>query len=56
MADVVICSTGAPHIVLHENDVQPSLAERAGRPLLFVDIAVPRDVEDSVGDLPGVHL
>ena len=56
MADVVVCSTGAPHIVLHENDVRPGLAGRAGRPLLFVDIAVPRDVEDSVGDLPGVQL
>ena len=56
MADVVICSTGAPHIVIHENDVLPGLAERAGRPLLFVDIAVPRDVEDNVGDLPGVDL
>jgi glutamyl-tRNA reductase len=56
MADVVICSTGAPHIVIHENDVRPGLAERAGRPLLFVDIAVPRDVEDKVGDLPGVDL
>ena len=56
MADVVICSTGAPHIVIHENDVQPILDERSGRPLLFVDIAVPRDVEGSVGDLPGVQL
>jgi len=55
-ADVVISSTGAPHIVIHENDVRPGLVERAGRPLLFVDIAVPRDVEDSVGDLPGVEL
>ncbi|MGD8857627.1 MAG: glutamyl-tRNA reductase, partial [Chloroflexota bacterium] len=56
MADVVICSTGAPHIVIHEDDVRPGLAQRAGRPLLFVDIAVPRDVEDSVGDLAGVQL
>jgi glutamyl-tRNA reductase len=55
VADVVICSTGAPHIVIHENDVRPGLVERAGRPLLFVDIAVPRDVEDSVGHLPGVQ-
>jgi glutamyl-tRNA reductase len=56
MADVVICSTGAPHVVIHADDVRPGLAERGGRPLLFVDIAVPRDVEDSVGDLPGVQL
>jgi glutamyl-tRNA reductase len=55
-ADVVICSTGAPHIVIHEDDVRSGLSERAGRPLLFVDIAVPRDVEDAVGALPGVQL
>ncbi len=53
--DVVITATGAPHIVLHERDVRPILAERAGRPLLFVDIAVPRDVEESVGNLPNVQ-
>jgi glutamyl-tRNA reductase len=56
MADVVISSTGAPHTVIHEKDVCPGLAERAGRPLLIVDIAVPRDVEESVGDLPGIEL
>ncbi len=56
LADVVVSVTGAPHVVIHESDVMPVLAERAGRPLYFVDIAVPRDVEDSVGDLPDVHL
>jgi len=56
MADVVVAVTGAPHVVIHESDVAPVLANRAGRPLYFVDIAVPRDVEESVGDLPGVNL
>jgi glutamyl-tRNA reductase len=56
MADVVVTATGAPHVVIHESDVKPVLAERAGRPLYFVDIAVPRDVEEAVGDLAGVHL
>jgi glutamyl-tRNA reductase len=55
-ADVVVTATGAPHVVIHESDVTPVLTDRAGRPLYFVDIAVPRDVEESVGDLPGVHL
>jgi glutamyl-tRNA reductase len=55
MADVVVTATGAPHIVIHENDVLPILPERGGRPLLFVDIALPRDVEESVGDLEGVQ-
>jgi len=53
-ADVVITATGAPHIVLHERDLRSILHERAGRRLLIVDIAVPRDVEESVGDLPNV--
>jgi glutamyl-tRNA reductase len=55
-ADVVVTATGAPHVVIHESDVLPVLAERAGRPLYFVDIAVPRDVADGVGDLPDVKL
>lgn len=54
-ADVVVTATGAPHIVLHRSDVAPILAKRTGRPLLIVDIAVPRDVEESVGNLPGVR-
>ncbi len=55
MADVVVCATGAPHIVIHENDVLPVMPERSGRPLLFVDIAVPRDVEERVGQIQGVE-
>lgn len=56
MADVVVTATGAPHVVIHESEVTSVLPERAGRPLYFVDIAVPRDVEETVGDLPDVHL
>lgn len=54
-ADAVVTATGAPHIVVHVDDVSPILPERAGRPLLFVDIAVPRDVEEEVGSLPDVR-
>ncbi|MDX1613228.1 MAG: glutamyl-tRNA reductase [Candidatus Promineifilaceae bacterium] len=53
-ADVVVSATGAPHIVIHESDVDRIIPERGGRPLLIVDIAVPRDVEEAVGRLPGV--
>lgn len=55
-ADVVVTATGAPHVVIHEGDVEVILPEREGRPLYFVDIAVPRDIEESIGDLPGVYL
>jgi glutamyl-tRNA reductase len=53
-ADVVITATGAPHTVIHAEEVAEILPQRQGRPLVFVDIALPRDVEQGVGDLPGV--
>lgn len=53
-ADAVICATGAPHTVIYRRDVEEAIARRAGRPLLIVDIAVPRDVEAGVGQIPGV--
>jgi glutamyl-tRNA reductase len=55
-ADAVICATGAPHIVMYRRDVEAILPQRQGRPLVIVDIAVPRDVEDSVRDLAGVDF
>jgi glutamyl-tRNA reductase len=54
-ADVVITATGAPHPVIHVQDVTRMLPQRHGRPLVFVDIAIPRDVEESVGDLSEVY-
>lgn len=54
--DVVLTSTGATSILLDHGDVESVLAARAGAPLLIVDIAVPRDVDPSVGELPGVTL
>ncbi len=55
-ADVVIASTGAPHTLIHRRQVAEALPQRAGRPLLFLDIAVPRDVEPAVADLDGVQV
>ena len=55
-ADVVISATSAPHVVLRTANVVHALAARRGRPLLIVDIAVPRDVEETVGDLDNVEL
>ena len=54
-ADAVISATGAPHIVLYEPQVRRAMHDRADHPLVVVDIAVPRDVEESVGDVPGVR-
>jgi glutamyl-tRNA reductase len=55
-ADVVITSTAAPDPVIDGDIVRRAITGRNGRELVIVDIAVPRDVEPSVADIPGVHL
>ncbi len=54
-ADLVITATGAPHTVIYAADVAQVLPRREGRPLVFVDVAVPRDVEEAVDDLIGIE-
>src|SRR5439155_1286465 len=53
--DIVITSTGAPEPVITREAVQRIIHARRGRPLFFIDIAVPRDVEDSVDTLDDVY-
>lgn len=55
-ADLVISSTGAPHPIVGVDLMRRTLRARRGRPLLLVDIAVPRDVEAGVADLDDVYL
>ncbi len=54
--DIVLTGTAAASPVLTKAQVRQALPARRGRPLFIVDIAVPRDVEPSVHDLPGVYL
>ena len=54
--DLLLTSTGSPSVLLYADDLEPVMAARADRPLLVVDIAVPRDVDPGVGHLPGVTL
>ena len=54
--DLLLTSTGATVPVVEHDDFAPVMAERASRPLLIVDIAVPRDVDPAVRTLPGVTL
>ncbi len=56
VADIVLCSTGAPEPVVRREMVQKVMKARRGRWLCFIDIAVPRDVEASVGELENVYL
>ena len=55
-SDIVITSTGAPHTIIHNPMVEKAMGQRPDRPLVLMDIAVPRDVDPEVGKLPGVHL
>ena len=55
-ADVVVTSTGAPHILLRQETVAAALAARPSRRLVILDIAIPRDVELAVADVDGVSL
>jgi len=55
-ADVVISSTTSPCALITAPLMQRVMERRAGRSLLLIDIALPRDVEPAVGALPGVHL
>jgi glutamyl-tRNA reductase len=54
--DALVCATSAPSAVVRETMAAEAIGGRGGRPLLVVDIAVPRDVEPEVGELPGVRL
>ena len=51
-ADVLLTSTGAPGILLEAADLEPVLPARQGRPLLVVDVAVPRDVDPAWAACP----
>ncbi|HET6969094.1 MAG TPA: glutamyl-tRNA reductase [Ornithinibacter sp.] len=52
-ADVVISSTGAPGRVVLADDVEAALAQRDGRPQVYVDLALPHDVDLAVAELAG---
>lgn len=54
--DIVISATGAKEPVLRAADVEDALARRRQRPLFIIDIALPRDVETAVGELPNAYL
>jgi glutamyl-tRNA reductase len=54
--DVVISSTGAPHAIVQRADVEQARRARKYRPLFFIDIAVPRDIDPAVGEIEEVYL
>src|SRR5664279_4288266 len=55
-ADIVVSATNSPHHIVERDDLAEVMATREGRPLLLVDIAVPRDIEPACREIAGVSL
>jgi glutamyl-tRNA reductase len=55
-ADIVVAATASPHLLLEADEVAEVMRARDGRPLLLIDLAVPRDIEALCATLDGVTL
>ena len=55
-ADIVVSSTSSPHPIVEADDLAEVMRVRDGRPLVLIDIAVPRDIEHACGELDGVSV
>ncbi len=54
--DILITSSGAPHYILHKDEMHKVIGARRNKPMFLIDIAVPRNIEPSVNDLDNVFL
>ena len=54
--DILIASSGAPHYILHKDEMQRVIAARRNRPMFLIDIAVPRNIEPAVNEIDNVFL
>src|SRR5450755_2138618 len=54
--DILIASSGAPHYILHKDEMQRVIAARRNKPMFLIDIAVPRNIEPTINDLDNVFL
>ena len=54
--DIVVSSTGCPEMVLHRHQVEAVMKQRGNRPLVLIDIAVPRDIDPEVQAVNNVYL
>jgi glutamyl-tRNA reductase len=55
-ADIVISSTSCPHTILSRDEADMVVRDRGARPLVVVDIAMPRDIDGAVREIPGIFL
>ncbi|HYU61629.1 MAG TPA: glutamyl-tRNA reductase [Solirubrobacterales bacterium] len=56
LADIVVSTTNSPHHLIEREELDLVLERREGRPLLCMDLAVPRDIDPSCREVPGVTL
>jgi len=54
--DIIISSTGAKGMILHKEDVKSVMRARMNKPLFFIDIAVPRDLDPKLNEIENVYL
>jgi glutamyl-tRNA reductase len=54
--DIVLTSTGAPNFILDHGQVEETLKRRKNKPMFFIDIAVPRDIDPKVNGIANVYL
>jgi glutamyl-tRNA reductase len=55
-ADIVVAATASPHVLLEARELGEVMADRGGRPLLLIDLAVPRDIDSECATIEGVSL
>ncbi len=55
-ADIIITSTGAPHIILTKENIYNAMRKRKNRPIFMIDIAVPRDIDPKANKYDNVYL
>jgi glutamyl-tRNA reductase len=55
-ADIVVAATASPHLLLEAQELSEVMEAREHRPLLLIDLAVPRDIDAAVAELAGVSL
>jgi len=54
--DIVISSTSAPHLIIKKEDIKNLMHLRKHKPIFFIDIALPRDIDPQIGFIDGIYL
>jgi glutamyl-tRNA reductase len=54
--DILIASSGAPHYILHKDEMQRVISARRNKPMFLIDIAVPRNIEPAINEIDNVFL